>query len=194
MKIKLYEECPHRRGWEALKDTWGELVASSWFKKWEKERASCRHSKYLLNCIQRKMAWIWRDLKTTPPPNMPLWHDYFELEANENQQMQKEPFLDLPFPDYTQKFLRNEDCHKSPLLSSFIHTQEEDRKTIKLGLQTSIIKIAFQFLVFPSHFPTICHSSPNPFFLYSTSVCATDHSLLKRYVSSQAHLFWGSFF
>lgn len=26
----------------------------------KKECASCRHSKYLLNCIQRKMAWIWR--------------------------------------------------------------------------------------------------------------------------------------
>ena len=97
----------------------------------KKERASCRHSKYLLNCIQRKMAWIWRGLKTTPPPNMPLWHDYFELEANENQQMQKEPFLDLPFPDYTQKFLRNEDCPESPLLQKFYSHQGAKKSVLR---------------------------------------------------------------
>ena len=31
-----------------------------------------------------------------PPQNIPLWHsNYFELETNENQQMQKKAFLCL---------------------------------------------------------------------------------------------------
>ena len=47
---------------------------------------------------------------------MPLWHkDDFELEAYENQQMQKDAFLEPPSPDLKQKPLKNGDCHESPL-------------------------------------------------------------------------------
>lgn len=40
-----------------------------------------------------------------PPQTMPLWHkDHFELEANENQQMCKDTFPELPQLCKSQNF------------------------------------------------------------------------------------------
>lgn len=50
-----------------------------------------------------------------PPQNIPLGHkDFFELEANEYQQRQKEAFSEFLLSDHGQKFLRNEDFCKYP--------------------------------------------------------------------------------
>lgn len=42
---------------------------------------------------------------------MPRWHEeYFELQANENQQVQKEAFPELPLSDERKTLMRNEKC------------------------------------------------------------------------------------
>ena len=60
-------------------------------------------------------------MSSLPPPcaqdqSTPLWHkDDSELEANENQQMQKDAFPEPPSSARKQKRLKREGCQDSPL-------------------------------------------------------------------------------
>ena len=68
--------------------------------------------------------------KNIPPQNMPLWHrDYFELEANENQQLEKEAFLERLYITKSRNFWEKEDCYKSLLLGKFYGHEKDKVKT-----------------------------------------------------------------
>lgn len=53
--------------------------------------------------------------------------DYFNLKSFESQQMRKEVFVELPLPDWKQKLLSNEDCHRFFLWGS-LYSQERDKE------------------------------------------------------------------
>ena len=58
---------------------------------------------------QGKLSYVMEIQGTgTCQPKGAVWHkDFFELEANENQQMQIEAFPELPLSDCKQKLLGN---------------------------------------------------------------------------------------
>lgn len=84
-------------------------------------------------------------------PEIRHWHkDYFELEANENWQVQKDTFQELPLPDKKQKLLRNESCHNSPSQGSFMAMKKTESQHRYGPAETNLTPLASPTYL-PSH-------------------------------------------
>ena len=86
---------------------------------------------------------------------MPLWHkEDFELEADENQQMQKDAFLEPPSPDLKQKHLKNGYCRVSPLPGEIYGHKKMEALGQGGPAQTNITPLVSLYI----YLPTVCYS------------------------------------
>lgn len=93
--------------------------------------------------------------------NMPHWHRHLELEANENQYMQKEAFPECPLSDEKQKLLRNEECYQSLLEWFYGHKEDKAGAEVNMHKPTSI----HQFLHILPSYNLLPWEISNPFVL-----------------------------
>lgn len=120
-------------------------------------------SKYFLNCTERKMAWIWKGLEYAAP-QMPLRHDYVELEANENQQMQKETSQIFSYLSKSRNL-----WEMKTLLPWELYGHKEDKKSaLRWVCQQILLKLPLFSISFPQYFlltfTEFATHSPNPIF------------------------------
>lgn len=76
-----------------------------------------------------------------------IWcEDYFELVANENQQMQKDVFPELPLPNWKQTLQKNGSCHTSFLPGKFYGHEEDRKSALKRMCKNNLYSVSFLYI------------------------------------------------